>query len=72
MEKSFVKYILGSPAYRFLAASFLWSFGANLIYFFLNFHLEGLGYGRQAIGLAQALLLLVGVVSALPLASRER
>ena len=63
-----MKYILGSPAYRFLAASFLWSFGANLIYFFLNFHLEGLGYGRQAIGLAQALLLLVGVVSALPLA----
>lgn len=63
-----MKHTLGSPASRFLVASFLWSFGANLIYFFLNFHLEGLGYGRQAIGLAQALFLLMGVVSALPLA----
>ncbi len=63
-----MKHTLGSPAFRFLVASFLWSFGANLIYFFLNFHLEGLGYGRQAIGLAQALFLLMGVVSALPLA----
>ena len=57
-----------APAYRFVLASFLWSFGANLVHFFLNFHLEALGYGRQAIGLAQALLLLVGVVFTLPLA----
>lgn len=57
-----------APAYRFVLASFLWSFGTNLVYFFLNFHLEALGYGRQAIGLAQALLLLVGVVFTLPLA----
>jgi len=57
-----------SPAYRFVLASFLWSFGANLVYFFLNFHLEALGYTRAHIGYAQALLLLVGVVSALPLA----
>lgn len=57
-----------APAYRFVLASFLWSFGGNLVYFFLNFHLEALGYGRQAIGLAQALLLLVGVVFTLPLA----
>ncbi len=56
------------PAYRLLWASFLGSLGANLIYFFLNFHLEALGLGRQAIGLAQALLLAVGVVAALPLA----
>lgn len=56
-----------APAYRFVLASFLWSFGANLVHFFLNFHLEALGYGRQAIGLAQALLL-VGVVFTLPLA----
>lgn len=57
-----------SLAYRFLLATFLWSFGENLIYFFLNFHLEALGFSRQAIGFAQALLLLVGVVFALPLA----
>ncbi|BDG16773.1 MFS transporter [Thermus brockianus] len=57
-----------SPAYRFVLASFLWSFGANLVYFFLNFHLEALGYTRAHIGYAQALLLLMGVVSALPLA----
>ncbi|MDM7324308.1 MAG: MFS transporter [Thermus sp.] len=63
-----MKYAPSSTAYRFVLASFLWSFGANLIYFFLNFHLEALGFGRQAIGLAQALLLLVGVVLALPLA----
>jgi len=49
-------------------ASFLWSFGGNLVYFFLNFHLEALGFSRQAIGLAQALLLFTGVVFALPLA----
>ncbi|WP_245606104.1 MFS transporter [Thermus amyloliquefaciens] len=60
--------ILASPAYRLVLGSFLWSFGANLVYFFLNFHLEALGFRRQAIGLAQALLLLVGVVFALPLA----
>ena len=54
--------------YRFLLAAFLWSFGANLVYFFLNFHLEALGYPRQAIGLAQAVFLLSGVVFALPLA----
>lgn len=59
---------LASPAYRLVLASFLWSFGGNLVYFFLNFHLEALGYGRQAIGLAQALLLFTGVVFALPLA----
>jgi len=57
-----------SPAYRFVLASFLWSFGANLVYFFLNFHLQALGYTRAHIGSAQALLLLMGVVSALPLA----
>ncbi|GLV48358.1 MFS transporter [Thermus sp. LT1-2-5] len=57
-----------SPAYRFVLASFLWSFGGNLVYFFLNFHLEALGYTRAHIGYAQALLLLVGVVFALPLA----
>lgn len=57
-----------SPAYRFVLASFLWSFGANLVYFFLNFHLQALGYTRAHIGYAQALLLLMGVVSALPLA----
>ncbi|KGQ22665.2 MFS transporter [Thermus filiformis] len=57
-----------SPAYRFVLASFLWSFGGNLVYFFLNFHLEALGFSRQAIGYAQALLLLMGVVLALPLA----
>lgn len=28
-----------APVYRFLLAGFLWSFGANLVYFFLNFHL---------------------------------
>lgn len=56
------------PAYRLVLASFLWSFGGNLVYFFLNFHLEALGFGRQAIGLAQALLLFTGVVFALPLA----
>ena len=55
-------------AYRFLLAAFLFSFGANLVYFFLNFHLEALGYTRQAIGLAQAILLLSGVAFALPLA----
>ncbi|TBH20169.1 MFS transporter [Thermus thermamylovorans] len=60
--------ILAAPAHRFLLASAFWSFGANLVYFFLNFHLEALGFGRQAIGLAQALLLLTGVVFALPLA----
>lgn len=57
-----------SPAYRFLLATFLWSFGGNLIYFFLNFHLEALGFSRQAIGLAQAVVLLSGVAFALPLA----
>ncbi len=57
-----------SPAYRLVLASFLWSFGGNLVYFFLNFHLEALGFSRQAIGLAQALLLFTGVVFALPLA----
>lgn len=31
-----------------LLASFLWSLGANLVYFFLNFHLEALGFGREA------------------------
>lgn len=55
-------------AYRFVLATFLWSFGGNLVYFFLNFHLEALGFSRQSIGYAQALLLLVGVVFALPLA----
>ncbi|MFD3005743.1 MFS transporter [Thermus tengchongensis] len=60
--------LLASPAYRLVLASFLWSFGGNLVYFFLNFHLEALGFGRQAIGLAQALLLFTGVVFALPLA----
>ncbi|MCX7850051.1 MFS transporter [Thermus sp.] len=60
--------VLASPAYRFVVASFLWSFGGNLVYFFLNFHLEALGYSRQAIGYAQALLLFTGVVFALPLA----
>ena len=54
-----------SPAYRFLLAGFLWSFGGNLVYFFLNFHLEALGFSRQAIGLAQAVLLLSGVAFAL-------
>ncbi|MFN4073096.1 MAG: MFS transporter [Thermus sp.] len=63
-----MKYILGLPVHRFIVASSLWSFGGNLIYFFLNFHLEALGFNRQAIGLAQALFLLVGVVFALPLA----
>lgn len=53
---------------RLLLASFLWSLGANLVYFFLNFHLEALGFSREAIGLAQALLVGVGVVFALPLA----
>jgi MFS family permease len=57
-----------SPAYRFLLAGFLWSFGGNLVYFFLNFHLEALGFSRQAIGLAQAVVLLSGVAFALPLA----
>ncbi|WP_022797339.1 MFS transporter [Thermus islandicus] len=57
-----------SPAYRFLLAAFLWSFGGNLVYFFLNFHLEALGFSRQAIGLAQAVVLLSGVAFALPLA----
>ncbi len=57
-----------SPAYRLVLVSFLWSFGGNLVYFFLNFHLEALGFSRQAIGLAQALLLFTGVVFALPLA----
>ena len=57
-----------SPAYRFLWAGFLWSFGGNLVYFFLNFHLEALGFSRQAIGLAQAVVLLSGVAFALPLA----
>lgn len=57
-----------SPAYRFVLASLLWSFGGNLVYFFLNFHLEALGFSRQSIGYAQALLLLVGVGLALPLA----
>jgi hypothetical protein len=57
-----------SPAYRFLLAGFLWSFGGNLAYFFLNFHLEALGFSRQAIGLAQAVVLLSGVAFALPLA----
>ncbi|GGN02693.1 MFS transporter [Thermus composti] len=56
-----------APAYRLVLASFLWSFGSNLIYFFLNFHLEALGYARLHVGYAQALLLLVGVVFALPL-----
>lgn len=51
-----------------LLASFLWSLGANLVYFFLNFHLEALGFGREAIGLAQALFVGVGVAFALPLA----
>jgi MFS family permease len=57
-----------SPAYRFLLAGFLWSFGGNLLHFFLNFHLEALGFSRQAIGLAQAVVLLSGVAFALPLA----
>ena len=56
------------PAYRLLWASFLGSLGANLIHFFLTFPLEARGFGRQAIGLAQAVLLAVGVVAALPLA----
>ncbi len=63
-----MKNVLSTAEYRLVVASFLWSFGANLVYFFLNFHLEALGYSRQAIGFAQALLLLVGVVLALPLA----
>lgn len=57
-----------APVYRFLLAGFLWSFGANLVYFFLNFHLEALGFSRQAIGLAQAVVLLSGVAFAWPLA----
>ncbi|BDB12238.1 MFS transporter [Thermus thermophilus] len=57
-----------SPAHRLVLASFLWSFGGNLVYFFLNFHLEALGFSRQAIGLAQAVVLLSGVAFALPLA----
>lgn len=53
---------------RLLIASFLWSFGGMFVFFILNFHLEALGYSRDAIGLAQAVISGVGVVFALPVA----
>ncbi len=53
---------------RLLWITAVWSFGANLVFFFLNFHLEALGFSRWGIGLAQALLTGIGVVLAFPLA----
>ncbi len=50
-----------------LGLSFLWSFGTMMVFFFLNFHLEALGFSRHAIGTAQAILSGTGVVFALPL-----
>ncbi len=57
-----------SPTLRLLLAAFLWSFGGMFVFFILNFHLEALGYSREAIGLAQAVLSSVGVVFAPPAA----
>lgn len=53
---------------RVLIASFFWGIGGNLSWFFLNFHLEAIGFSKTQIGYANAVPAVAGVLLALPLA----
>ena len=53
---------------RILAASFFWGIGGNLSWFFLNFHLQAIGFNKVQIGYANAAPAVAAVLFSIPLA----
>ena len=53
---------------RILMASFFWGIGGNLSWFFLNFHLEAIGFSKTQIGYANAVPAVAAVLFSIPLA----